>query len=200
MEDDERGEAMASVATEKHRLGPGGSLNTTHHKAALTIFAVIVVLHWVEHLAQAYQVYLLGWPRPAAGGAIGLAFPVLVTSEWLHYFFAVFMMVAFITLRHGFAGRSRTWWNAAMWIQIWHHAEHLLLLLQAMTGSHLLGAAQPTSIAQLLFSRIELHLFYNTVVFVPMVVAMVLHLRPSSPEHEAMDCSCRRELVGSSAG
>jgi hypothetical protein len=197
---EEWGGVMTPVVTERRWLGADGSLNTTHHKASLTIFMLIVVLHWVEHLAQAYQVYLLGWPRPAAGGALGLAFPVLVSSEWLHYGYAVFMMVAFIVLRHGFTGRSRTWWNAAMWIQIWHHFEHLLLLLQAMTGSNLLGAAQPTSIAQLLFSRIELHLFYNTVVFVPMVVAMVYHLRPNAPEHEAMDCSCRRELVGSTTG
>jgi hypothetical protein len=125
---------------------------------------------------------------------------VLVTSEWLHYAFAVFMRVAFIILRHGFTGRSRTWWNVAMWIQIWHHFEHLLLLVQAMTGSFLLGRAEPTSIAQLLFIRIELHLFYNTVVFVPMVVAMVYHLRPNAPEREAMNCSCRRELVSAPAG
>jgi hypothetical protein len=34
------------------------------------------------------------------------------------------------------------------------------------------GNAVPTSILQLWFPRLELHLFYNTVVFVPMVVAM----------------------------
>jgi hypothetical protein len=190
---------MTSMVAKKRWFGPAGALNTTHHKAALMIFMSVVVLHWVEHLAQAFQIYVLGWARPSAGGALGLAFPVLVSSEWLHYFYAVFMMVAFIVLRHGFVGRARTWWNAAMWIQIWHHFEHLLLLLQAMTGSYLLGHAQPTSIAQLLFLRVELHLFYNTIVFVPMVVAMIRHVQPSSAERELMACSCRPRLVATTA-
>jgi hypothetical protein len=177
-------------AGKRDLLGPGGSLNTTHHKAALLIFGFVVVAHWVEHLAQAYQIYVLGWPTTKAGGALGLAFPALVTSEWLHYGFAIFMMVAFIVLRHGFVGRARTWWNAAMWIQVWHHFEHLLLLAQAMTGAYLMGNAVPTSIAQLVFPRVELHLFYNAIVFAPMVVAMVLHMRPRPAERARMTCSC----------
>ncbi|OLF11308.1 hypothetical protein BU204_30625 [Actinophytocola xanthii] len=176
--------------TTKRWTGPDGLLNTRHHKAALMVFLFVVVAHWVEHLAQAYQIYVLGWPRPQAGGALGLVFPALVTSEWLHYGFAVVMLVAFVMLRHGFVGRSRTWWNIAMWIQVWHHFEHLLLLLQAVTGANLMGKAAPTSIAQLVFPRVELHLFYNAIVFAPMVVAMVLHLRPRPEERALMRCSC----------
>ncbi len=190
---------MTQTVAKTRWLGPEGSLNTRHHKAALMTFLAVVVLHWAEHLAQAYQIYVLGWARPAAGGALGLAFPVLVSSEWLHYAYAVFMMVAFVVLRHGFTGRARSWWKAAMWIQIWHHFEHLLLLLQAMTGSYLLGRPQPVSIAQLLFSRVELHLFYNTIVFVPMVVAMVHHLRPRADEYELMACSCKAAPVAAGA-
>ena len=33
-------------------------------------------------------------------------------------------------------------------------------------------------------------LFYNTVVFVPMMVAMYYHLFPSAPEAAGMRCSC----------
>jgi hypothetical protein len=174
----------------RHLLGREGLLNTRYHKAALLVFLVVVVAHWVEHLAQAYQIYVLGWAPPEAGGALGLAFPALVTSEWLHYGFAIFMMVAFIVLRHGFVGRARTWWNLAMWIQVWHHFEHFLLLVQAITGAHLMGKPVVTSIAQLVFPRVELHLFYNAVVFVPMVVAMVVHMRPRPAERALMRCSC----------
>jgi hypothetical protein len=189
-----------TVTGHKGLLGPDGLLNTKYHKAALLLFGFVVVAHWVEHLAQAYQIYVLGWTPKTAGGALGLAFPKLVTSEWLHYGFAIFMMVAFVILRHGFTGRSRTWWNVAMWIQVWHHFEHLLLLLQAMTGAHLMGKPVPTSIAQLVFPRVELHLFYNAIVFVPMVVAMVKHLRPTSQERSAMRCSCAgRSLAGAAA-
>lgn len=171
-------------------------LNTRYHKPALMVYMVIVLGHWAEHLTQAFQIYALGWPRPEAGGVLGLAFPVLVTSEWLHYVYAIVMMVAFVILRHGFTGRSRTWWNAAMWIQVWHHFEHLLLLVQALTAANLMGAKVPTSIAQLAFPRVELHLFYNAVVFLPMVVAMVLHMRPRPAERALMRCSC---AVGASA-
>nr|BFE50735.1 hypothetical protein GCM10017745_41620 [Saccharothrix mutabilis subsp. capreolus] len=64
-------------------------------------------------------------------------------------------------------------------LQFWHHVEHLLLILQSSTGVNLLGRPVPTSIVQLLVPRVELHLFYNFIVFVPMVVAMVLHMRPN---------------------
>ncbi|HEV8562779.1 MAG TPA: hypothetical protein VGR06_41215 [Actinophytocola sp.] len=165
-------------------------LNTRGHKAALYAFMFVVIAHWVEHITQAVQIYALGWARPKAKGALGLAFPWLVTSEWLHYGFAFVMLVGLILLRPGFTGRSRTWWNVALVIQVWHHLEHLLLLIQALTGSYFFGQKAPTSILQLVFPRVELHLFYNAVVFVPMVIAMVYHLRPNATERAQMTCSC----------
>ncbi len=178
------------VPTTRKWLGPDGLLNTKYHKHALLAFLFVVIAHWVEHLTQAMQIYVYGWPPPKAGGALGLAFPTLVTSEWLHSGFAVVMMVAFIMLRHGFVGRSKTWWMVALWIQVWHHFEHFLLLMQAVTGANLLGKPVPTSIAQLVFPRVELHLFYNAIVFAPMVVAMVYHLRPAAHERAEMRCNC----------
>lgn len=178
-----------------------GALNSRGHRAALLVYAVVVVAHWAEHLAQAAQIYLLGWPRPAAGGVLGLVWPWLVTSEWMHYGYALVMMIAFVVLRKGFTGSSRRWWDTAMWIQVWHHAEHLLLLAQAVTGAYLLGAAVPTSVAQLVFPRVELHLFYNTIVTIPMIVALVLHARPRAADPVA-DCGCaapRRVAVGAAA-
>ncbi|MFC4857001.1 hypothetical protein [Actinophytocola glycyrrhizae] len=188
-----------AIADTRRWTGQGGLLNTRYHKAALWVFLFVVVAHWAEHLAQAYQIYVLDWARPEAGGVLGLAFPWLVQSEWLHYGFAIVMMVAFVLLRHGFVGRARTWWNIAMWIQVWHHFEHLLLLLQAVTGANLMGGAVPTSIAQLVFPRVELHLFYNAIVFVPMVVAMIIHMRPTPAEAAQMRCSCARVPVAASA-
>jgi hypothetical protein len=165
-------------------------LNAERHRIALNVFFAIVLAHWAEHIAQAIQIWVLGWPVPEARGVLGLWFPWLVTSEWLHYGYALVMLIGLVVLRKGFTGRSRTWWNVALGIQVWHHLEHLLLLLQALTGLHLLGRAVPTSFLQLVFPRVELHLFYNTVVFVPMVVAMVLHRWPRAVERQAMVCSC----------
>lgn len=184
------------MATNEVRLPVGGMSGTTgrlsgaRHRMAVNVFMVVVLAHWAEHLAQAYQIWALGWTLPQSRGVLGLQFPWLVKSEWLHYGYAVVMLVALVVLRHGFTGRARRWWGAAMWIQAWHHVEHLLLLIQALTGAYLLGAAKPSSIAQLVVPRVELHLFYNTIVFIPMVVAMVLHLRPTPQEQALMHCAC----------
>ncbi|MER7500954.1 hypothetical protein AB0L05_04210 [Nonomuraea pusilla] len=164
------------------------ALNGRHHRTALAIFMVIVVAHWAEHLVQAMQVYVWGWPLSEARGVLGMPFPWLVTSEWMHYGYALLMLVGLVLLRKGFTGRSRTWWNISLGIQVWHHLEHLLLLLQKLSGVYLMGRPAPTSILQLVAPRMELHLFYNAVVFAPMVVAMLLHRRPA--EQTGATCSC----------
>ncbi|GAA3030574.1 hypothetical protein GCM10010484_20460 [Actinokineospora globicatena] len=147
------------------------------HRIALMAFMVVVLAHWAEHLAQAAQIYVLGWPTAQARGVLGIPFPALISSEWLHYGYALVMLVGLFVLRKGFAGRSRQWWDLALALQFWHHIEHLLLFVQAQTGWRLGGAAVPTSIVQLIVPRVELHLFYNTIVTIPMVIAVVLHQR-----------------------
>jgi hypothetical protein len=165
-------------------------LNGRYHRAALWTFMAIVVAHWAEHLLQAFQIWGLGWARPDARGALGLVFPWVVSSESLHYFYAIVMLGGLILLRPGFAGRSRTWWNVALGIQFWHHIEHFLLLGQVVVGANLLGKAVPTSVVQLVIPRVELHLIYNVLVFIPMVIAMIYHVRPSEGERHQVACTC----------
>jgi len=179
-----------SVASGSRSGGLIGSLNGRHHRAALNIFLVVVLAHWAEHLAQAYQIWVLGWPRPAARGVLGEPFPWLVSSEWMHYGYALIMLIGLFLLRPGFTGRAKTWWTVALVIQFWHHIEHLLLLIQAQSHHFFFGKAVPTSVLQLVYPRVELHLFYNSIVFVPMVIAMYFHLRPSEKDARAMTCSC----------
>jgi hypothetical protein len=167
-------------------------VNGDRHRAALTVFMVVVLAHWAEHLVQAYQIWVLGRPVANSRGVLGQFFPVLVTSEWLHYGYALVMLVGLWLLRRGFVGRARAWWMVAFGIQFWHHIEHLLLLLQAQLGWRLAGRAVPTSVLQLFFPRVELHLFYNTIVFIPMVIAMYLHRRPSPAEARRATCDCVR--------
>ena len=187
--------------THPHRLEPVeppsllATLNTTWHRAALNVFMFVVLAHWAEHLVQAAQIWILGWDRPAARGLLGMPFPWLVESEWLHYGYALVMLVGFWLLWAGFVGRARLWWGIALGVQVWHHLEHLLLLVQSLTGQYLLGRPAPTSLAQLVIPRVELHLFYNAVVFAPMVIAVGLHLRPTWREQALMRCSCRRAAV-----
>lgn len=166
-------------------------LNGVWHKPALVGFAVITLAHWAEHLIQAAQVWLFDRARPEARGALGSWFPWLVSSEWLHYLYAVIMLVGLTALLPGFVGQARAWWKAALVIQLWHHVEHALLLYQAQANSNLFGEPVPTSVVQLAIPRVELHLFYNAVVTIPMVVAMYLHSRSSSDALPAR-CTCSR--------
>lgn len=166
-------------------------LNTTWHKRALKFFLFIVLAHWAEHLAQAVQVFVLKWPRPQSNGVLGLFFPWLVTSEVMHYGYAIVMLIGLFALRSGFTGTSKKWWTIALAIQFWHHIEHLVLQWQAITHHNWFGFPVPVSFVQMAFptSRVELHLFYNTVVFIPMMVAMYYHMFPRAGEERAA-CSC----------
>lgn len=167
-----------------------GRLNGPRHKPANQAFMVIVLAHWAEHLAQAWQVYVLHWARPSAGGVLGLFYPWLVKSEFLHYAYALVMLVGLWLLKPGFTGKSKFWWTAALWIQFWHHIEHGLLQGQAIVGQNLFHSPVPVSLLQLWVPRVELHLFYNAVVFVPMLAAMYYHMFPSTEDAAEQHCAC----------
>jgi hypothetical protein len=165
-------------------------LNTVWHERALQLFMAIVLAHWGEHLAQAIQIYVMGWPRPQANGILGLWYPWLIKSEVLHYAYALVMLAGIWILRKGFTGTARTWWTAALVIQFWHHIEHLLLIIQATMHHNFWGRPVPFSVLQLFIPRVELHLFYNTVVFIPMVIGMYYHMFPPAGEREGAVCTC----------
>jgi hypothetical protein len=166
-------------------------LNGRDHETALRVFMAIVLAHWAEHLVQALQIYVLGWPVPESRGVLGYFYPWLIKSEVLHYGYAVVMLAALWMLRGGFTGsQDRPWWMLALWIQFFHHVEHGILLLQAASGHNLFGRPVPTSLVQLWVPRVELHLFYNTIVFIPMMVAMYYHMFPPPADAGERRCTC----------
>ncbi len=194
-------------------------LNTVWHKPALQLFTVIVLAHWGEHLVQTFQVYVLHWPLNQSFGMLGMIWPWMVKTELMHYLYAIVMLIALWILRKGFTGRSYVWWMIAFWIQFWHHIEHALLQYQVIAGHNFMGAPAPISIIQmigliegpastgfnglmagppthplsaLLFAvrRVEVHMIYNTIVFIPMAIGMFYHLFPSPEEEQHMGCSC----------
>ena len=164
-------------------------LNGPWHKHANILFIVLVLAHWVEHLVQAYQVYALGHAAGHSHGAIGSAMPWLNTSEWLHFGYALIILVGLAVLWPGYVGRARLWWTAALAFQGWHFIEHALLLIQVQGGFTLFGGDHPMSLAQLIIPRLELHLFYNTIVTIPLLVAMYRHLLPHHDDEPA-PCTC----------
>ena len=66
--------------------------------------------------------------------------------------------------------------------------EHSTLQIQAIVGTNLFGSPVPTSFLQPFIPRPELHLVYNLIVFIPMIVAMWLHTRPA--QDALNDCNC----------
>jgi hypothetical protein len=193
---------ISRLGTMEHR-GLHDKLNAEWHERALQLFMVIVLGHWAEHLVQAWQIWYLHWPRAKAGGILGLFYPWLIQSEVLHYGFAIVMLAGIWVLRKGFTGRSRTWWTISLAIQFWHHIEHLLLITQATIHHNFWHKPVPFSFLQLVFPRVELHLFYNTVVFIPMVIAMYYHMFPPEGEPHTARCTCewtpKEEKLGATA-
>ena len=179
-----------TISTPADRRTLAEKLNTVWHERSLQIFMAIVLAHWAEHLAQAYQLYALNMPVPQSLGILGMWFPWLVASETLHYGYALVMLIGLWALRSGFTGRSSNWWMLAFWIQFWHHIEHALLQGQALLGMNLFGAPVPMSIFQLWIRRPELHLIYNAAVFIPMIIAVYYHMFPSPAEESQQQCSC----------
>lgn len=197
-----------SAATHSARIGSVADfgvyqkLNSVWHRRAVNVFMFVVLAHWAEHLAQSWQIHVMGWARPQAGGFLGLFFPWLVSSELLHYGYAIVMLIGLWILRKGFSGTSRTWWTIALVIQFWHHIEHAVLQYQAITGHYWFGSPVPISFVQVLMPKFrpELHLFYNAIVFIPMVIAMYYHMFPPKGEEvAACSCSLRREPLSTVA-
>src|SRR5262249_52662323 len=104
-------------------------------------------------------------------GVLGVLWPWLADSEWLHFVYNGALLAGLVLLRPGFRGVAREWWTAALGVQVWHFFEHALLLSQKITGHFLFGKEQPTSVVQLVVPRLELHLFYNGAVMIPLLLA-----------------------------
>lgn len=153
------------------------TLNGTGHVRSLFAYLLVVAGHFSEHLTQVAQVYLLGWQPRLAGGILGLWLPGLARSEVLHMGYNSLQLTGLILLLPGFRGRARAWWLLALAAQSWHFLEHVLLQIQYLSGNYLFGADAQRSLLEFFFPRIELHLVYNLLVFVPTVLAVISHLR-----------------------
>ena len=172
-------------------------INGRWHEIAIWIFMVGILGHMAEHATQAFQIYALGHAEPDSRGIAGQWLPWLARSESLHYFYAIYTLLGLILLLPAFQGRARFWWSAALVFQFWHHLEHVLLLFQRATGEFFFGEAVPTSLVQVLVPRVELHLFYNTIVFVPILIALFEHFFPAGGPDPASRCGCPRRPAAS---
>jgi hypothetical protein len=166
-------------------------INSVRHFRALTVYIGIVIAHWIEHLVQAVQIFALQMPREEAGGFLGYLVPWSSKSEVLHWTYAVIMSIGLLLLRAGFAARSRVWWNVAIGVMTWHFFEHSFLMYQYWSGWHFTGAEVPTSVIQVVFPRVELHLIYNMAVMLPILAALSLHWLGPKEAGPQGACDCR---------
>lgn len=146
---------------------------------------------------QAAQIWIIEMPRPEALGALGYVFPWLVKSEVMHTY-TLLMFAGLVLLLPGFRGVLRNWWLASTMIDGWHLVEHTMLQIQAIVGINLFGSPVPTSFLQPFIPRPELHLVYNLIVLVPMILAMWLHTRPA--QDSVNDCTYAAPTFMAKAG
>lgn len=144
-------------------------------KYGMKIFGALMIAHWLEHLFQAYQVYVMHMDRACALGMLGMKYPWLIRTESLHFGFALFTFVGIIYAGwHYFESKFATkMWALGLVTAAWHLFEHVLLFSQAVSHSYLFGRSQPISIIQLIVPRIELHLFYNSIITFFILFALV---------------------------
>jgi hypothetical protein len=162
--------------------------NLIWSKYKYPLFMYIVLLHLAEHLVQIFQLYGLGWTRSDCLGLLGLKYPWLMRSESLHFIYAYVMTIGLFYFSKLYQKQQKMhyWWSVALYLQIWHYLEHTLLLNQAYTQDNFYAFLAPVSLIQILFQylaglpmagqpylpRIEVHLFYNLIVFIPMMIGV----------------------------
>lgn len=94
------------------------------HSSGLAILYVLVMFqgaHMLEHLAQMYELHILGLPGPKAQGIIGF-----LNVEWVHLLWNswVLAMVGLLLFTY-----RRNWWLWALFIfAIYHEAEHVYIV------------------------------------------------------------------------
>jgi hypothetical protein len=163
------------------------------HYAWFALYEILVVtqgLHFIEHIAQILEIYVLGVPRAEAHGIFGN-----LDQEYVHFFFDSFLEVGVIILLFKFKK------NIALWITgvigLWHTAEHWYITYYytfdranynpaPAPGIHAIngllghgGLLWPNSP----FLRAELHFCYNLLFTVPLIWGLILVLRDAYDEY-----------------
>lgn len=169
--------AMKTTVTKQTYPGALLKAGTRWQRRLILGFMVIAGGHFAEHLVQLVQYVILGWSVREAGGILGLWFPGLAASEYLHSGWNTLQLTGLILLWPLFRlqGTAAFFWRLAIIAQTWHWLEHVLLQLQYVTGYYLFNAIKQQGFLELFFPRLELHFVYNLVSFTPTLIAVLLY-------------------------
>lgn len=169
-------QTMQAQSTEKRRVRYQ-PFNQVWFRRLLILYLILIVGHFAEHVLQLIQAAVLAWPRPEAGGLIGLWSPQLLTNESLHFSYNLMQLLGLLVLSYHVTGRARVWWRIAIVVQLWHFFEHFLLQSQWLTGIFLFNTAKQMGIGELLVPRLELHFIYNALVFFPTMIGVYFYVK-----------------------
>ncbi len=137
----------------------------------LALFTVLVFTqggHVIEHLAQMYQIHVLGLRGIAAQGIFGV-----FNIEWVHFGWNTWILVAVVLLVRAF--RTNPWLWATLVAAVWHELEHVAIMVAYLTTG---VAGTPGLLAHggligggLPLSRPDLHFLYNLIESIPLAAA-----------------------------
>ncbi len=150
------------------------------------IVAVAIALqvgHYIEHVAQVYQYWILGLPRQEALGILWFA-----NIEWNHFifnalYFALLVYMVWLLIHHIRRERRVAWLpdklllGSVLLLQGWHTIEHEVRLIR-----HLDRACEPCAgIVDSVFGigLINLHYWYNTLALLLPLVVFAVYLWPA---------------------
>ncbi len=152
---------------------------TYRHYGWLALFYVLVLTqsgHVIEHVAQIVQIHILGLPLKEARGIFGA-----LDIEWVHFIWNSWVLIAVVLLLTRF--RDNRWLWATLVLAGWHELEHVVIMYRYLTTgvagtpgllSHGGAIAGGTPLI-----RPDLHMLYNVIETVPLVVAFFVELRRS---------------------
>jgi hypothetical protein len=158
-------------------------LSLTRRQQAYLAFLALVLFqgfHELEHVVQVIQQFLLGNPKGA--GILGSVFD----GPPLHFLyntgFLALLIATYVLLGMHRSGTRREFGTmvfalltfAVVW-QSWHELEHIVKLYQYYTLGYInnvggILAIGPGAILPL-FNNVWLHFWYNTIAYVPIVIA-----------------------------
>jgi hypothetical protein len=145
-----------------------------HWLALLYLLVVTQGGHFLEHVAQIYQIHVLGLKGPAAPGIFGA-----LDVEWVHFLWNTWVLLTVGVLVSRFPRNPWLWSLVPM--TVWHEVEHSWIMVEfirsGVAGTPGLLASGGVIGGGLPLVRPDLHFLYNLAETVPLVMAFVWQLR-----------------------
>lgn len=144
--------------------------------ALLGFLAVSQTLHFLEHVAQMFQIHVLHLSGANAQGIVGQ-----LNIEWVHFTWNALVLVIVVVLLFVPGFRTNPWLIAVTPLAAWHFVEHSVMiatyLQTGVAGSPGLLSSGGLLFGGLPIARPDLHFLYNLAETFPLLAAWLVELR-----------------------